>query len=267
MIVEDAFTAGAVFNAAGFTGSVDYYNIKIKDTIFQPDVNEIIASCYGYNDINSALDPNSPYCAGTIARAGNNIAALYLPVALGGDGSYFQAVNQGSVKTSGIDVQLGYRLPTPFIGEESALNLNLMVNYLIDFKVEGLGGLKTDYAGTASYFGAGLGTSFPRWRATLNSKLNFSRELSFDTRVRFIDSMENRAARQYIGETFTGPGSIWYFDFALQAEVEAMTFRIGLNNAFDKQPPEYAPNVQSGTDPSMYDVIGRRAYVSARLRF
>jgi len=79
--------------------------------------------------------------------------------------------------------------------------------------------------------------------------------------------MENRAARQYIGETFTGPGSVFYFDFAMQAEVEALTFRIGLNNAFNRKPETYSPNVQSGTDPSLYDVIGRRAYVSARLRF
>lgn len=265
---SDTFTVGAVFQAGGFTGSIDYYNIKIKDTIFGPDVNEIIASCYGYNDINAGLDGASPYCEG-LFRSNNNIAAIFLPEELGGDPAtgYFQAVNQGSVRTSGVDVQLGYRLPTPFINEDSALNLNLMVNYLIDFKNVGLGGLKTDYAGTASYFGAGLGTSFPRWKATLNSKLNITRELSFDTRVRFIDSMENRASRQYVGETFTGPGSVFYFDFALQAEVEALTFRIGLNNAFDKQPPTYAPNVQSGTDPSLYDVIGRRAFVSARLRF
>ena len=58
-----------------------------------------------------------------------------------------------------------------------------------------------------------------------------------------------------------------YFDFGLEANVEQFTFRLGLNNAFDKQPQTYAPNVQSGTDPSLYDVIGRRAYVSARLRF
>jgi outer membrane receptor protein involved in Fe transport len=45
---SDAFTAGFVFNALGFTGSIDYYNIKVSDTIFSPDVNEIIASCYGY---------------------------------------------------------------------------------------------------------------------------------------------------------------------------------------------------------------------------
>ncbi len=265
---SDTFTVGAVFQAGGFTGSIDYYNIKIKDTIFPPDVNEIIASCYGYNDINAGLDPDSPYCAG-LARSNNNIAAIFLPPELGGDPvtGYFQNVNQGSIKTSGIDVQLGYRLPTPFIGEDSGLSMNLLMTYLIDFKNVGLGGLETDYAGTASYFGAGLGTSFPRWKATYNAKLNFSKELSLDTRVRFIDSMENRASRQYVGETFTGPGSVFYFDFALQAEVEAMTFRIGLNNAFDKQPPTYTPNVQSGTDPSTYDVIGRRAYVSARLRF
>jgi iron complex outermembrane recepter protein len=264
---SDTFTVGAVFNALGFTGSIDYYNIKVTDTILSPDVNEIIASCYGYNDINSGLSATSPYCAG-LARNGGNITGIYLPASLGGDANgYFQGINLGSVKTSGVDFQLGYRLPTTFISEESALNLNLFVNYLIDFKNVGLGGLKTDYAGTASYFGAGLGTSFPRWKANLNADLKFDDNLSFHTRVRYIDAMENRAARQFPGETFTGPGSVWYFDFALQAEVEALTFRIGLNNAFDKQPPQYAPNVQSGTDPSSYDVLGRRAYASVRLKF
>jgi outer membrane receptor protein involved in Fe transport len=265
---SDTFTLGAVFNAMGFTGSLDYYNIKIKDTIFAPDVNEIIASCYGYNDINPGLSTTSPYCAG-IARSGNNITGIYLPASLGGDPAtgYFQAINQGSVKTSGVDFQLGYKIPTTFISEESALNLNLYVNYLIDFVNVGLGGLTTDYSGTASYFGAGLGTSFPRWKGNLNADLKFDDNLSFHTRVRYIDAMSNRASAQFPGETFTGPGSVWYFDFALQAEVEALTFRIGLNNAFDKQPPQYAPNVQSGTDPSSYDVLGRRAYASVRLKF
>jgi outer membrane receptor protein involved in Fe transport len=265
---SDAFTAGFVFNALGFTGSIDYYNIKVSDTIFSPDVNEIIASCYGYNDINPNLSATNPYCGG-LFRSNNNIAAIFLPASLGGDPAtgYFQAVNQGSVKTSGIDFQLGYNLPTEFVGPESSINFNLLVNYLFDFKVTGLGGLQTDYAGTASYFGAGLGTSFPEWKGTMNVGFNLNKGLSLQSRVRYIDAMENRAARQYIGETFTGPGSVWYFDFALQGQVENMTLRLGLNNAFDRKPPTYAPNVQSGTDPSTYDVIGRRAYVSARLKF
>jgi outer membrane receptor protein involved in Fe transport len=265
---SDTFTLGAVFQALGFTGSIDYYNIKISDTIFGPDVNEIIASCYGYNDINPNLSADSPYCAG-LFRSGGNIAAIFLPPELGGDPAtgYFQAINQGTIKTSGIDFQLGYRLPTPWAGgNRSALNLNLLATYLIDFKQEGLGGLKTDYAGTASYFGAGLGTSFPRWRGTLNAAWNFD-PISLHTRVRYIHKMDNRAERQFPGETFTGPESIVYVDFAVEANIENMTFRVGLNNAFDKAPPTYAPNVQSGTDPSLYDVIGRRAYASVRLKF
>jgi iron complex outermembrane recepter protein len=266
---SDTFTVGAVFNAAGFSGSIDYYNIKVKDTILAPDVNEIIATCYGYNDINplSPTSNTSPYC-GALGRAGNNITGIYLPASLGGDANgYFQAVNLGSIKTSGVDVQLGYRLPTTFVSEESALNFNLLVSYLIDYKSVGLGGLKVDYAGTASYFGAGLGTSFPRWKGNLNMNWKLNENLSFDTRMRYIHKMKNRAAVQFPGETFSGPGTAVYFDFGLEANVDAFTFRLGLNNAFDRQPETYAPNVQSGTDPSLYDVLGRRAYVSARLRF
>lgn len=265
---SDAFTAGFVFNALGFTGSIDYYNIKVSDTIFSPDVNEIIASCYGYNDINPSLNATSPYCGG-LFRSNNNIAAIFLPPSLGGDPAtgYFQAVNQGSVKTSGIDFQLGYNLPTEFVGPESSISFNLLLNYLFDFKVTGLGGLQTDYAGTASYFGAGLGTSFPEWKGTMNVGFNLNKAFSLQSRVRYIDGMENRAARQFVGEKFTGPGSVWYFDFALQGQVDNMTLRLGLNNAFDRKPPTYAPNVQSGTDPSTYDVIGRRFYVSTRLKF
>lgn len=265
---SDTFTLGAVYTSGAFSASIDYYNIKIKDTIFSPDVNEIIASCYGYNDINSGLSTTSPYCAG-IARSGNNITGIYLPASLGGDPAtgYFQAINQGSVKTSGIDVQMGYRLPTTFVSESSALTLGLAVNYLIDWKNEGLGGLKTDYAGTASYFGAGLGTSFPRWKGNLNLKWSLDDNLSFDSRIRYIHKMANRASAQFPGETFSGPGTAVYVDLGMEANIDAFTFRLGLNNAFDRKPETYAPNVQSGTDPSLYDVIGRRAYVSARLRF
>jgi outer membrane receptor protein involved in Fe transport len=266
---SDTFTVGAVFQALGFTGSIDYYNIKISDTIFGPDVNEIIASCYGFNDVVASPSASNDFCK-ALSRQGNNIAAIYLPASLGGDPAtgYFQAVNQGNIKTSGIDVQLGYRLPTPWIGgERAALNLNLIASYLIDFKQDGLGGLSTDYAGTVSYFGAGLGTSFPRWRGTLNAAWNFD-PISLHTRVRYIHKMDNRAARQFPGEdSFTGTPTIVYFDFAVEANIENMTFRVGLNNAFDKAPPQYSPNVQSGTDPSLFDVIGRRAYVSARLKF
>jgi iron complex outermembrane receptor protein len=88
-------------------------------------------------------------------------------------------------------------------------------------------------------------------------------------RFRYISSMDNRASVQFPGETsFTGPGSIVYTDIGATWEfMENSALRIGVNNVTDEEPPTYAPNVQSGTDPSMYDVIGRRVYVQAKVKF
>jgi iron complex outermembrane recepter protein len=261
----DTWTGGLVFNQGNLIMSLDYYNIAVKDTIFAPDPNMLIAACYNYHGLNPTMSAASPYCTG-LSRT-PDISFISIPVSLGGDGSgYFQAVNQGKVKTSGIDFQLGYKLPTDFVGGGSELRANLAVNYVIDFKIEELPGVTIDYAGTAAYFGAGLGQTFPRWKANLDLAWKLD-PLTISTRIRHIDGMENRASRQFVGETFSGPKSITYVDMAAEVEFDALTLRLGVNNLFDTSAPEYAPNVQSGTDPSIYDVIGRRGYVSVRLRY
>jgi hypothetical protein len=43
--------------------------------------------------------------------------------------------------------------------------------------------------------------------------------------------------------------------------------KLGINNLADQLPRLYGPNAQSGTDPSTYDVIGRRAFGQIKLRF
>ena len=77
----------------------------------------------------------------------------------------------------------------------------------------------------------------------------------------------DEASVQFVGEEFGGTGAAVYVDTALQATIDdKFTFRLGVNNLFDRQPELYAPNVQSGTDPSLYDVIGRRYYVQVGLK-
>jgi len=73
---------------------------------------------------------------------------------------------------------------------------------------------------------------------------------------------------QFPGEEFGGPASVWYWDIAGSWKfAENSQLRIGVNNAFDEEPPTYQPNVQSGTDPSLYDVIGRRVYGQVIVKF
>jgi outer membrane receptor protein involved in Fe transport len=60
----------------------------------------------------------------------------------------------------------------------------------------------------------------------------------------------------------------WYHDIAATWDLTGRAqLRIGVNNVADEQPAEYAPNVQSGTDPSTYDVVGRRAFAQINLKF
>jgi outer membrane receptor protein involved in Fe transport len=118
-----------------------------------------------------------------------------------------------------------------------------------------------------SFFGQGLGTSFPEWKGTLNTTFSDG-PFSLNLRTRYIDKMINRASVIYRGETeFTGVPRVWYFDTAASWNIENMTFRIGVNNLTNKKPPVYSPNVQSGTDPSLYDVIGRRFFASIGVRY
>ena len=60
-----------------------------------------------------------------------------------------------------------------------------------------------------------------------------------------------------------------YFDLGLGWHFsDSILARLGINNLFDKQPPQMADNVWSnGTDTGMYDVFGRTYYVSFNLEY
>ncbi|WP_394730887.1 TonB-dependent receptor domain-containing protein [Altererythrobacter sp. GH1-8] len=261
----DTYTAGVSFTnffglIPGLSGSIDYYKIDISDTIQVPDVNTLIADCYNYYGANANLT-NTDVC-NQIIRFGGDILFLNGP-----DGNdAYPGVNGGTLSTSGIDAQLSYSF-APGLAAEDNLRINLLANYLIDYKQQVLSEQpELDYAGTASFFGAGLGTSFPEWKLYLDTNYRIG-DLGFQVRARYIDGMENRASVIFPGEEFTGPGSAIYVDTAVSANIQNFTLRLGVNNVFDKQPETYSPNVQSGTDPSLYDVIGRRVFGSVGFRF
>lgn len=273
----DTVTFGVVFGVPSesqwlerFRASVDYYKIKVDDAILIPDVNSGIAACFNYFGTNPTYSNTAnPYCAGLI-RSGDiaGIADVNSP------DETFQSINGGTVNTSGIDLQIDYGFDLNWMGlPESAggIKMNLLISRLLDYKLKDTPGVpEIDYAGTINYFGGGisLGQTFPEMRAVLTTDYSFSK-FGVSLRGRFIDKMDNRASVQYAGEnSFTGVGSVVYWDVAAVYKfMENSELRIGLNNAFDKQPPTYAPNIQSGTDPATYDVIGRRAFARFEVKF
>jgi outer membrane receptor protein involved in Fe transport len=266
--------------------SVDYYNINLKDPILPFDTNTALASCYNYNGANPTYSNTNLYCAG-IRRTGGSLTNATINNPGRADLAWLSE-NGGGIKTSGIDFQIQYGFDWAWMGAPEWLgrvDMGLFLTHVLEYKQADREGLPfVDYTGTISYFGAGLGTSFPEWKATLNTRFAFDRvgafgweseSFSFGTRVRYIDSMTNRQFSQYPGETFLGitgvdpdVKSTWYVDMdATLGLTDNVELKIGVNNVFDQQPRLYGPNVQSGTDPSTYDVVGRRLFGQVKMRF
>lgn len=249
---------------SGLRLSVDYYRIKVKDAITLTDSNEYIADCYNFYGNNSSYDPNNSSCQ-SLVRFGD-IIGIEDPNDPNGA---FRATNGGKIETDGIDVQANWGMAAG----PGRLDLLFNLNYLISYKAQTAPGLPfNEFAGTIPYFGAGIGPgfggqAFPEWRFTLGGRYKWS-DFSVDARMRYIGSMENRMGVLFPGEQFTGVPSTTYWDFGATWEfARNMLIRAGLNNAFDQKPRTYAPNVQSGTDPSTYDVVGRRWFLQAQLKF
>jgi outer membrane receptor protein involved in Fe transport len=272
----DTISFGAVFNTGSsdrwlerLNGSLDYYSIKIKDPILVVDPNLLIADCYNFFGNNASYSATQSSCAGLVR------APTILGINDPSTGGAFPGRNLGKLQTSGIDLQLNYGFDLEWMGAPSNwgdLKFNLFVTRLLDWKRQDLANLPNiDYAGTVTFFGAlgGLddGTSLPTWRANLNTTWTVG-DFSFDVRTRYIDAMKHRLNVMFPGENIAGVGDVWYWDLAATWDAtDYATLRVGVNNVADRQPPVYSPNVQSGTDPSLYDVIGRRVFFQTNLKF
>lgn len=280
----ETVTLGLVFQSPfqnrwlqNLRGSIDYYSINVTDAIISIDTNVGIASCFNYygTNPNYTLTGNS-FCQGLI-RSGGAIANINRVGTIPGvAANQFPGQNGGEINTSGIDIQLDYSFDLEWLGlpaNAGTIRANLLLNNLLEFTQRDAPGLpEIDYKGTVSFFGAGLGTSFPEMKSTLTLGYDVG-DFSFDVRGRYTAAMDNRITRLYPGERNFGAlrndvDAIWYWDVAGTWNVtDVAQLRLGVNNVADEQPPLYSPNVQSGTDPSSYDVIGRRVFASLRLRF
>jgi outer membrane receptor protein involved in Fe transport len=62
--------------------------------------------------------------------------------------------------------------------------------------------------------------------------------------------------------------AIGYLDLLASYDLtDNLTLRFNVNNVMDELPPTYSPSVQGNTDPSTYDVLGRRYTVGLTAKF
>ena len=240
--IADSYTAGVVIAPSklpGFTAAIDYYQVKIKNTI----------GAYGADDVQrQCADSNgtSPLC-GLVHRD----AAYSLWLVTNGPQSglgYTETIqdNIGKLESKGIDFNATY---TRSLGGKGLLTVNLIGTYLLD-SITDTGLFTYDCVG---YFGlsssGGCQIPTPKWRHL--ARFTWEKgKTSVTAGWRLIGSVLNDAAMP--SGTLSDPTLIpalkanavyklpttSYLDLGASYNL-TKSYRLvaGVNNLFDKEPP------------------------------
>ena len=251
--VGKSYTLGLVFTPPMLRGTaftIDYFDIKIDDAIVSTPRQFILQQCYG-GDASfcqfitrrpAAVGPNS---AGSVSFIDSTVT------------------NSGALATRGVDLTASY---SGNVGP-GALNAKLSYTRLIDGYTIPLKGSDKDY------FAGEVGAARDRAALTLGYKWN---GFGITSQTTYIG--KSSLDDQFLASNFDLPrdsvkvGAKTYNDFQFSYELKNVRFYVGVDNAFATKPPPIItglPGNVTGTETAadVYDAIGRRYYVGARVRF
>jgi len=248
----------------GFSAAVDYYNVRIENTVLiggvagVVGVDTILNGCYGPAQ-------NQAYC-GFIHRNGSGVI------------TYIDSLdaNFGTQKAQGIDFDMSYdvaaeKLMLPVSG---AFHLNLLASLQFEDTQTNPDYTTTSFPGT---YQPGTANGFnPRWHGVFNIDYNQDNwGLHWD--VRYFEHMHIQQA-----DTLNAYGNqapdMFYNDISATYTfndlpyVKSLKTTVGIDNLFDKDPPWFnGPSADStckcGTIAGFYDEIGRFFYMRLSSKF
>jgi len=257
----DTWTAGIVFTPTfleGFSLTIDYWNIKVDDTIASvpPDVS-----------VNECLNGSSAACANV--NRDPVTGGLWL-----GSGQVIATnVNIGTLKTSGWDVNALYALP---MDDWGALNFSLVATYLNTYEIEPVPpGVRYDCGGL---YGTTCGVPAPDWKSTFRTTWSTPWSVDLSLAWRYfgstdvdLSSSDPDIAGSYASKFRTLDSRNWFDLAAVYTFAEKYTMSAGINNILDEDPPlspyQGAPYGNGNTFPQVYDAMGRYVFVGLSAKF
>lgn len=274
----DTYTFGVtwqpVLETHQLRASVDYFRYRIEQTIGTVGASSIVSRCF--NDLNA--NPN---------YSNTNLWCSLFTRTAAGAATDVQATNQnlGKRNVDGVDLQVDWVVPLSAFGlPETAgkLSVNFLATQLLKWEFQ-----EDPVAPLVAVDGT-ITTNFAETYPELKARLGLTYSVSdwkFGWDARFVDGMQvvNTDGRRTPTNTGVAPtaanfsqapttGS--YLNHRLTVgwqPKEWVDLLLGIDNVFDKEPVLFATNaragVQSNTDPSTYDVLGRRFFLDVRLKF
>lgn len=277
----DTITIGGVLNSPfatplldRLTLTVDYYSIKLKDTIgapsgveiytqcLSPEFNDRIASAPGTYSGAELLEGNA-YCA-LINRFPFDTAGVRGAPGSGTDRTYdAQFLNKGGTRTSGIDVTMNWTGDFADMGMDSipgALNLYVAANILLNYEEASFKGAPfVDYTGTLQNLA---------YDYKLFGMLSYMWDHgSIGLRGSYLPSID---PSPYDPPSTFGVDSHAEFSlFGRYQLTDSFELRAGIDNLFNAKPEVVGATTTDANRSStigVYDSIGRSYYLGLRLK-
>lgn len=249
---SDTMTFGIVYQPAwlqGFGVSADYYSIEIDNAIASIGPFLLIDRCFRQN-----------ICSGTIDRDPQTGAITTITD---------KSINVAYRKVKGVDLEAFYRVNGFAQGR---LDVRFMATHVSEQSFSPSGEAIYDDAGVVSTSALG-GNPTPKWRWSLTSDYKRGNYGAF-AQVRYIggglyrqnytieDINDNTVSDEYL----VNVGAHYDFNAAGRARLQMF---VGANNVFDQDPPrapvDFLHNI--GTNPGLYDMIGRYWYAGFRASY
>jgi iron complex outermembrane receptor protein len=263
------YTVGGVWQPTPTTlATIDYWNYNVEDVIQNIAPSAILNFCV-----------NQGILCNFVVRGPNG--NLWVP-----NSGYISALNTniGSIKTAGLDLSFNWTsAPVAGWGNFGVSFMGTWVQKYVIEQVPGQGNY--DCVGL---FGPTCGSPYPEWRHRLQGTWNTPwYGIGAALTWRYIDSvsLDGNSDNPQLHGTFSpldaGIGAQSYFDLALMwAFDKTWSFRAGVNNIFDKDPPVVSstagayPNVSGpssfgngNTFPQVYDTLGRTIFFNVTAKF
>ena len=244
----DTWTVGLVIDAMETMQiSVDWWQIKIDDTIDNVDPE---------TSLNQCLDGNDTLC--TVINRGIG-GSLWL-----GKSGWIEStqLNIGTQKWSGVDLAWAWTINDNW-------NLDLIGTYTLKKEETSLADDPTTTFDCEGIISAGTcGTPSPNWRHTFTGTYDSNSWWAATLRWRYLGSVDYEGTTDTLAEDELGNQN--YFDLngvVRFMDVHDVTF--GVNNVFDKEPPLLGNTLSfnGNTIVGFYDTLGRFFFADLTLRW
>jgi iron complex outermembrane recepter protein len=253
---------------SGFTGSIDYWNIKILNTIGK------IPLAFTLNQCLTTGDPI--FCAGVVR---NPAGLLFGTSVIGGGFINGTNVNIGANWVSGIDYQFNYRMPLSMVrlpDDYGSVTFTFIGSQLLEFKTTPTPGAHSyDCAGL---FGPTCQTVNPHWRHNLRISWQTPWPVLLSAQWRYIGATKLETNTH--DETLTNGAfdafdarlkAVNYFDLVGVWNVRnGLVLRAGVNNILDQDPQILNASIVGTGLPNAYptyDFLGRQIFLAFTANF